>query len=93
MLGRVLEDINPSYNHLIQTLHGMVFGSPLEIRAHCNQALLQWLANATLINDWLAEHQPEARVVAVGRLAEALGTAEFNVRGETITALAQPHRF
>ena len=31
--------------------------------------------------------------MAVGRLAEALGTADFTVRGEAITALAQPHRF
>ena len=51
------------------------------------------LAAAALINEWLAEHQPEAGAVAVGRLAEALGTADFTVRGETITALAQPHRF
>ena len=51
------------------------------------------LAAAELINSWLAEHQPEAGAVAVGRLAEALGTADFTVRGETITALAQPHRF
>ena len=29
----------------------------------------------------------------MGRLAEALGTADFTERGETITALAQPHRF
>ena len=51
------------------------------------------LAAAELINSWLAEHQPESGAVAVGRLAEALGTADFAVRGETITALAQPHRF
>ena len=51
------------------------------------------LAAAELINSWLAEHQPESGAVAVGRLAEALGTADFTVRGETITALAQPHRF
>ena len=51
------------------------------------------LAAADLINNWLAEHQPEPGAVAVGRLAEALGTADFVVRGETITALAQPHRF
>ena len=51
------------------------------------------LAAAALINDWLDEYQPEAGAVAVGRLAEALGTANFTVRGETITALAQPHRF
>jgi hypothetical protein len=51
------------------------------------------LAAADLINSWLDEHQPEPGAVAVGRLAEALGTADFTVRGETITALAQPHRF
>ena len=51
------------------------------------------LAAADLINNWLDEHHPESGAVAVGRLAEALGTADFTVRGETITALAQPHRF
>ena len=51
------------------------------------------LAAADLINNWLAKHQPEAGAVAVGRLAKALGMADFSVRGETITALAQPHRF
>ena len=51
------------------------------------------LAAADLINNWLDEHQPEPGAIAVGRLAEALGTADFTVRGETITALAQPHRF
>jgi hypothetical protein len=51
------------------------------------------LAAAELINSWLAEHQPQSGTVAVGRLAEALGTADFAVQGETITALAQPHRF
>ena len=51
------------------------------------------LAAADLINNWLAEHQPEPGAIALGRLAEALGTADFTVRGETITALAQPHRF
>ena len=51
------------------------------------------LAAAELINSRLAEHQPESGEVAVGRLAEALGTVDFSVRGETITALAQPHRF
>ena len=51
------------------------------------------LAAADLINRWLAEYQPEPGAIAVGRLAEALGTADFTVRGETITALAQPHRF
>ena len=51
------------------------------------------LAASALINDWLDEHQPDVGAVAVGRLAEALGTVAFPLRGETITALAQPHRF
>ena len=51
------------------------------------------LAAAELINSWLDENQSEVGAIAVGRLAEALGTADFTVRGETITALAQPHRF
>ena len=55
--------------------------------------LPETLAAAELINNWLDEHQPDPGAVAVGRLAEALGTADFTVRGETITALAQPHRF
>lgn len=50
-------------------------------------------AAAEFINTWLAENQPEAGAPAVGRLAQAMGTAEFTLRGETITALAQPHRF
>lgn len=51
------------------------------------------LAAADFINTWLADNQPEAGEPAVGRLAQAMGTAEFTLRGETITALAQPHRF
>ena len=51
------------------------------------------LAAAEFINNWLAENQPEAGSAAVGRLAQAVGTAQFTLRGEAITALAQPHRF
>tara|TARA_B100001057_G_C22768632_1_gene918655 strand:+ start:583 stop:1110 length:528 start_codon:yes stop_codon:yes gene_type:complete len=51
------------------------------------------LAAADFIDRWLTERQPDPGAVAVGRLAEALGTADFIVRGETITALAKPHRF
>ena len=32
-------------------------------------------------------------MVALRRLAESLGTADFILRGETVTSLAQPHRF
>ena len=51
------------------------------------------LATADVINCWLAEHKPETGAPAVGRLAKAPGTASFVLRGETIEALAQPHRF
>jgi hypothetical protein len=50
-------------------------------------------AAADVINRWLAEHQPEAGTPAVGRSAHAIGSAEFTLRGETVTALAQPYRF
>ena len=49
-------------------------------------------AAAQFINTWLAENKPEAGAPAVGRLAQSMGSAEFTLRGETITALAQPHR-
>jgi glutathione S-transferase len=51
------------------------------------------LAAAECINDWLAEHKPEAGTAAVGRLANPLGSGEFDLRGQSISALAQPHRF
>ena len=38
-------------------------------------------------------YQPEPGAPAVGRLAMAMGTAEFTLRGKTIVALAQPYRF
>lgn len=50
-------------------------------------------AAAQHINAWLAENQPESGAPAVGRLAMAMGTAEFTLRDKTITALAQPYRF
>ena len=51
------------------------------------------LAAAESINGWLAENKPETGTPAVGRLAQASGTATFALRGQTIEALAQPHRF
>ncbi len=50
-------------------------------------------AAAAFINTWLDENKPEAGEPAVGRLAHSIGMAEFTLRGETINALAQPHRF
>ena len=50
-------------------------------------------AAADFINAWLAQNQPAAGTPAVGRLADSLGSAEFTLRGETISALVQPYRF
>lgn len=51
------------------------------------------LAAANCINQWLTDHQPEVGSAAVGRLAQAIGMTQFSLRGSTIDALAQPHRF
>ena len=51
------------------------------------------LAAAECINTWLDENQPETGTPAVGRLAAAPGMAKFEVRGQSINAIAQPHRF
>ena len=51
------------------------------------------LAAAATLNEWLAEHAPDAGAPAVGRLAGPLPSCEFQLRERTIKALAQPHRF
>lgn len=63
------------------------------LRVLAQDFVLETRAAATFINAWLSEHQPESGAPAVGRLAPPMGTAEFTVRGKTITALAQPYRF
>lgn len=51
------------------------------------------LAAAECINTWLEENRPETGTPAVGRLAAAPGMAKFEIRGQSINAIAQPHRF
>ena len=50
-------------------------------------------AAAARINAWLAENQPESGEPAVTRLSGGPGNAEFFLRGQTVSALAQPYRF
>ena len=50
-------------------------------------------AAAVSINNALASNVPAPNTPAVGRLAEAPGTAEFEVQGQSIIAMAQPYRF
>ena len=45
------------------------------------------------MSNMLEENQPETATPAVGRLAAAPGMAKFEVRGQSINAIAQPHRF
>ena len=63
------------------------------LRVLAEDLVPETLAAADVINCWLAENKPEKGAPAVGRLAQAPGTATFVSRGETIEALAQPHRF
>ena len=51
------------------------------------------LAAADCINQWLDDNEPETGTPAIGRLATAPGMAKFEVRGHSINAIAQPHRF
>ena len=51
------------------------------------------LAAAESINTWLEKNLPETGTPAIGRLAAAPGMAKFEVRGQSINAIAQPHRF
>lgn len=50
-------------------------------------------AAAERINAWLEEKQPETGTPAVGRLSDGPGNTEFSLRGQTISAVAQPYRF
>jgi hypothetical protein len=63
------------------------------LRAVAEDFVPETRAAAVVINDWLAQQQPEAGAAAVGRLGNLLGRAEFTVRGHTFTALASPYRF
>ena len=50
-------------------------------------------AAAQCINGWLAESRPESGAIAATRLSESPGSAQFSVRGQPTSALAQPYRF
>jgi len=51
-------------------------------------------AAAAVINQWLVDNQPEPGTSAQGSLAHRMfGMAEFNLRGQSISALAQSYRF
>jgi glutathione S-transferase len=51
-------------------------------------------AAAAVINQWLADNQPEPGASAQGLLAQRMfGMAEFSLRGQTISAVARSYRF
>ena len=50
-------------------------------------------AAALCINSWLTENQPQSGTAATTRLGGSPGNAQFSVRGQPISAIAQPYRF
>jgi glutathione S-transferase len=50
-------------------------------------------AAALCINSWLTENQPHSGTAATTQLGGSPGNAQFSVRGQSITAIAQPYRF
>ncbi len=50
-------------------------------------------AAAACINAWLAQSSPESGAPAMLRLSDSMGNAEFDLRGQAISAVAQPYRF
>ncbi|MBT8149550.1 MAG: glutathione S-transferase family protein [Gammaproteobacteria bacterium] len=51
-------------------------------------------AQAEVINQWLADNQPQPGTPAQGRLAEGVyGPAEFSVRGQSLTSITGSYRF
>ena len=51
-------------------------------------------AAAAVINQWLADNQPEPGTSAQGSLGQRMfGMAQFNLRGQSISAVAQSYRF
>ena len=51
-------------------------------------------AAAEVINQWLAENQPEPGTSAQGLLADRMfGMAQYSLRGQAISAVAQSYRF
>ncbi len=50
-------------------------------------------AAAACLNAWLAQSSPESGAPAMLRLSESMGNAEFDLRGQAISAVAQPYRF
>ena len=50
-------------------------------------------AAALCINSWLTENQPHSGTAATTRLGGSPGNAQFKVRGQSVSAIAQPYRF
>jgi len=66
---------------------------PAVLRVLAEDFVPETRAAADRINAWLGEQKPEHGAPAVLRLNEGIGNAGFSVRGQAISAIAQPYRF
>ena len=60
------------------------------LRSLSEDFVLETLAAAEVINDWIAE---QVELAPGTECARGVGMGEFDIRGTTISALAQPYRF
>ncbi len=87
-----LEFFNPGDNYLEDDMIPETLVAVLRVLAE--DLVPETHAAALTINQWLAENQPEPGTSAQGLLANRMfGMAQFSLRGQAISAVAQSYRF
>ena len=87
-----LEFFNPGDNYLADDSIPETLVTVLRVLAE--DLVPETHAAAQVINQWLADNQPEPGTSAQGSLANRMfGMAEFSLRGQSISAVAQSYRF
>ena len=87
-----LEFFNPGDNYLADDSIPETLVAVLRVLAE--DLVPETRAAAEVINQWLADNQPEPGTSAQGSLAQRMfGMAQFNLRGQCISAVAQSYRF
>ena len=87
-----LEFFNPGDNYLADDSIPETLVAVLRVLAE--DLVPETRAAAEVINQWLADNQPEPGTSAQGSLANRMfGMAQFNLRGQSISAVAQSYRF
>jgi len=87
-----LEFFNPGVSYLEDDRIPETLETVLKVLAE--DLVPETQAAAEVINQWLAEHQPESGTLAQGSLGQSMyGMAQFSLRGQSISAVAQSYRF